>query len=69
MQMELEAILGSGCNLSIKELLSVKSDWSGGKRDLICQLVESGEYHLPKDREIRSRTREVVEIQLQFLKE
>ena len=69
MQMEVESILASGCDLSIKELLSVKSDWSNGKRDLIYQLVENGEYHLPQDREIRSRTKEVVDIQLSFLKD
>lgn len=67
-QMELEAILAAGCDTTIKELMSVKSDWSAGKEDLLRQLILNGEYHLPNDREIKSRTKTVVDIQLQFLK-
>lgn len=68
-QMELEALIANGTELAIKEFLSVKSDWAEGKTDLIRQLVLTGEYHLPNDRSIRSRTKEVVDIQLAFLKE
>jgi len=66
--MEIEALLASGCDLAVKEILSVKSDWSAGKKDLIRQLVVDGEYKLPKNRTIKSRTKEVVDIQLDFLK-
>jgi len=31
-QMELEALLAHGCDLAVKEILSVKSDWSAGKK-------------------------------------
>jgi DNA-directed RNA polymerase beta subunit len=68
-QMELEALLASGCDLAVKELLSVKSDWQSGKDDLLRQLIKEGEYHLPQDREVKSRTKQVVDVQLQFLKE
>jgi len=69
MQMELESMLSSGCDLAVKEILSVKSDWTAGKKDLLRQLIIDGEYNLPEDRTIKSRTKQVVDIQLQFLKE
>jgi len=68
-QMELEALIANGVELTIKEFLSVKSDWTEGKNDLIYQLISKGEYQLPTDRTIKSRTKEVVDVQLQFLKE
>jgi len=68
-QMELESMLASGCDLAVKEILSVKSDWVAGKKDLLRQIVLSGEYCLPENRTIRSRTKEVVDICLNFLKE
>lgn len=68
-QMEIESMLAAGCDLAVKEILSVKSDWTAGKKDLIRQLVMDGEYHLPENRTIKSRTKEVVDISLQFLKE
>ena len=67
--MELEALIANGTDQAVKEFLSVKSDWSAGKNDLIKQLISTGEYHLPDDRNIQSRTKDVVSIQLQFLKE
>lgn len=71
-QMEIESMIANGTDIAIRELLSVKSDWEEGKKDLIHQLITSGEYHLPEEREdkiIKSRTKEVVDIQLKFLKE
>jgi len=68
-QMELESMLAAGCDLAVKEILTVKSDWIAGKKDLIRQLVLDGEYNLPENRSIKSRTKEVVDIQLEFLKE
>ncbi|HOD62374.1 MAG TPA: hypothetical protein PKG96_09785, partial [Bacilli bacterium] len=68
-QMELEAMLAAGCDLAVKEILSVKSDWSAGKKDLLRQLVTDCQYKLPENRTIKSRTREVVDLQLQYLKE
>jgi DNA-directed RNA polymerase subunit beta len=68
-QMELETMIANGTDRAIKELLSVKSDWSEGKDDLLKQLITTGEYHLPEDRVIKSRTKEVVDVQLKFLKE
>lgn len=62
-------MLSSGCDLAVKEILSVKSDWTAGKKDLLRQLIIDGEYNLPEDRTIKSRTKQVVDIQLQFLKE
>jgi len=68
-QMELEALLAHGCDIAVKEILSVKSDWTAGKKDLIRQLVVDGKYELPENRTIKSRTREVVDLSLKFLKE
>ncbi len=68
-QMEIESMITNGTDQAIKEFLSVKSDWKEGKPDLIKQLITSGEYHLPEDRAVKSRTKEVVDVQLQFLKE
>ena len=67
-QMEIESMLAHGCDLAVKEILSVKSDWTAGKKDLVRQLIVDGKYDLPENRPIKSRTKEVVDIQLQFLK-
>jgi len=67
-QMELESMLAHGCDLAVKEILSVKSDWTAGKKDLVRQLVVDGKYDLPENRPIKSRTKQVVDINLQFLK-
>ena len=62
-------MLASGCDLAVKEILSVKSDWTAGKKDLIRQLVVDGKYDLPENRTIKSRTKQVVDAQIQFLKD
>lgn len=67
-QMEIEAILAHGCEKSIKEFMTVKSDWSEGKRDFLRQLIESGKYKLPEDNIISSQTKQVVDVQIDFLK-
>lgn len=67
--MEIESMLSSGCDLAVKEILSVKSDWTAGKKDLVRQLVVDGKYNLPENRTIKSRTKEVVDLSLNFLKE
>jgi hypothetical protein len=69
MQMELESMLAAGCDLAVKEILSVKSDWTAGKKDLVRQLVVDGKYDLPENRTIKSRTKQVVDTQIAFLKE
>jgi len=66
--MEIESMLAHGCDLAVKEILSVKSDWTAGKKDLVRQLIVNGKYDLPENRPIKSRTKEVVDIQIQFLK-
>jgi DNA-directed RNA polymerase beta subunit len=68
-QMEIESMLAHGCDLAVKEILSVKSDWTAGKKDLIRQLIVDGKYDLPENRPIKSRTKEVVDQQLKFLKD
>jgi len=68
-QMELESMLAAGCDLAVKEILSVKSDWTAGKKDLVRQLVVDGKYDLPENRTIKSRTKQVVDTQIAFLKE
>ena len=68
-QMEIESMLAHGCDLAVKEILSVKSDWTAGKKDLVRQLVIDGKYDLPENRPIKSRTKQVVDTQLKFLKD
>ena len=48
--------------------MTVKSDWSEGKRDLLRQLIETGKYTLPEDNRISSQTKQVVDVQIDFLK-
>jgi DNA-directed RNA polymerase subunit beta len=48
-QMELEAIIAHGTNNVLKEFMTVKSDFSEAKSDLIDQLVRTGEYNLNID--------------------
>lgn len=67
-QMEIEAILAHGCEKSIKEFMTVKSDWAEGKKDFLRQLIESGKYVLPEDNRISSQTKQVVDVQIDFLK-
>lgn len=67
-QMELEALLAHGNQKAVKEIMTVKSDWSEGKRDLLRQLIESGKYVLPEDHKISSQTKQVVDVQIDFLK-
>jgi len=62
-------MLSAGCDLAVKEILSVKSDWTAGKKDLLRQLITDGKYNLPENRTIKSRTKEVVDQQIMFLKE
>lgn len=66
--MEIEAILAHGCEKSIKEFMTVKSDWTDGKKDLLRQLIEHGKYVLPEDNRISSQTKQVVDVQIDFLK-
>jgi len=67
-QMEIEALLAHGNQKAVKEIMTVKSDWTGGKRDLLRQLIESGKYILPDDNRISSQTKQVVDVQIDFLK-
>jgi len=67
-QMEIEALLAHGNQKAVKEIMTVKSDWSEGKRDLLRQLIESGKYILPEDNRISSQTKQVVDVQIDFLK-
>ena len=62
-------MIANGTDQAIKEFLSVKSDWEEGKVPLVEQIIETGEYNLPDNRTIKSRTKEIVDIQLKFLKE
>ena len=48
--------------------MTVKSDWCDGKRDFLRQLIETGKYVLPEDNKISSQTKQVVDVQIDFLK-
>lgn len=67
-QMELEGIICSGCVNSIQELITVKSDWNEGKKDLIKQIIVNGEYEFPKDINIKSSTKSIINTIIKFLK-
>ncbi len=67
-QMEIEALIANGTERALKELISTKSDWEEGKADLLKQLITTNEYRLPENRDVHSRTKDVVNIQIQFLK-
>lgn len=69
-QMEIEALLTNNCGEKVlKELLTVKSDFTTDKRNLIEQIITTGEYNIPKNIETIGRTRKVVSTILNFLKE
>ena len=70
MQMEIEALLASGCDLTVKELLTVKSDRSEEKRKLVKEIIEEGEFNMSLDDENGGgQTKKVVAGILNFLKE
>ena len=67
--MEIEAIAANGCDLSLKELLTVKNDWNDEKGNLLMQLIRDGEYNIPDDIPIdSSRTKAVINSLINFLK-
>jgi DNA-directed RNA polymerase beta subunit len=68
-QMEIEALLSHGVDLSVKEFLTVKSDHGDEKRNLLKQVVETGEYNMTDKLESVGRTKKVVSTILNFLKE
>lgn len=68
-QMEIEALLGSGCDKTLRELLSVKNDFNSEKKNFILKLIRDGKYKLPeKIPEDSSRTKTVINTILGFLK-
>lgn len=53
----------------MKEFLTVKSDHGDEKRNLLKQVVETGEYNMTDQLESVGRTKKVVSTILNFLKE
>lgn len=68
-QMEVEGLLAGGCEKSVKELLTVKSDHNEEKRKLTSQVIETGDYNMDSNIESIGRTKKVVSTILTFLKE
>lgn len=68
-QMELEGLLAHGTDKATREILTVKSDYSAGKQDLIKQLIEKGEYNFPDDVRMEGGTKKVVTTYAKFLKD
>ena len=67
-QMELEAILAHGCEQTLREIMTVKSDWEEGKHELLYQLVKTGEYVLPPKENIEGNTKKIINVLMDFLK-
>jgi DNA-directed RNA polymerase beta subunit len=65
--MEFRSIISHGCIKTIKELMTVKSDYVDGKEDLILQLVEKGEYNIGEIEKDISGTKKVVNTLIKFL--
>lgn len=61
-------ILAHGCERAIKELITVKSDDTAEKKKLLRQLTRDGTYNMP-DGQLKSRTKDVVDVLIKFLKE
>jgi DNA-directed RNA polymerase beta subunit len=69
-QMEIEGLLSSGCELAVKELLTVKSDRNEEKRKLVKEIIEQGEFNMTLDTDSTGgQTKKVVSAILNFLKE
>jgi hypothetical protein len=49
--------------------LTVKSDYDAGKKDMINQLVTTGEYNFPEEIIIEGGTKKVVDTLIQFLQD
>ena len=67
--MEFRSIISHGCLKTLKELMTVKSDFIEEKENLITQLIENGEYHLGDicTDENSSATKKVVNTLIKFL--
>ena len=67
--MELEALIASGCDKAVRELLTVKNDWNSEKRRFLSSVIKDGTYELPEEiPEDSSRTKMVINTILGFLK-
>ena len=62
--------MAHGCGKSLHEMLTVKSDCEAGKKDLIAQLVKTGEYKFSKNIvESEGGTKRVVDTLIKFLQD
>jgi DNA-directed RNA polymerase beta subunit len=69
-QMEIEGLLAAGCDQTVKELLTVKSDRNEEKRKLVREIIETGEFNMNLDEDGGGgQTKKVVSAILDFLKE
>lgn len=68
-QMEIEGVLAHGCDKALKEMLTVKSDYEAGKKDLIEQLIRTGGYNFPETNHIEGGTKRVVSTLIKFIQE
>lgn len=66
-QMEVEGIITHGLENSFKEIMTVKSDYTKGKQDMIKQLIETGEYDLKSNMSVQGGTKKVINTFLDFL--
>lgn len=68
-QMEIEAIIASGCETALTELITVKNDWTAEKKNFLYSVISSGTYELPDEiPNDSSQTKTMVNSLLTFLK-
>lgn len=69
--MEIETMLSHGITNTLKEIMTVKSDYHAEKENLVSELVKYGKYYLSemKNTKKEGKTKQVVNTLLQFLKE
>jgi len=69
-QMEIEGLLAAGCDQTVKELLTVKSDRNIEKRKLVREIIETGDFNMSLDEDGGGgQTKKVISVILDFLKE
>lgn len=68
-QMEIETIIAHGCDRTLKEFMTVKSDHNQEKKELTDQIIRNGEYNMKLDSTNSGKTKKIVDILLNFLKD
>ena len=68
-QMEIETIIAHGCERALKEFMTIKSDHNQEKKNMMEEIVTKGDYVMNFDSTSTGKTKKIVDVLINFLKE